>query len=346
MKKVRWGILGAGGIADRRTMPGMLLADNAEIYAVMEINMEMAEKLRAKYNAAYAYDNEDDLLANPDVDAVYIASPVVCHERQALAAAKAGKNILIEKPISLNAKMSEDIVKYCDDNGIKIGVGLMMRFNTYHQEMKKLIADGKLGQIVSCHAQFTCWYPEIENCWRQQKATAGGGAMTDLGIHCLDLIEYITGSRIVKVGALSDNMTFSYEVEDACSALFKLECGAFGTVDANFNIPDDAARCRIEIYGTKGSIRAEGTIGQIDGGDVLVTLSDTKGYDAMQERQESNDYKMTGADGNMYAREVASFSDSILNGTPVEVHAENAVHIQNVIEAIYKSSETGEFINL
>ena len=77
MKKVRWGILGAGGIADRRTMPGMLLADNAEIYAVMEINMEMAENLRAKYNAKYAYDNETDLLANPDIDAVYIASPVI-----------------------------------------------------------------------------------------------------------------------------------------------------------------------------------------------------------------------------------------------------------------------------
>ena len=89
MKKVRWGILGAGGIADRRTMPGMLLADNAEIYAVMEINMEMAENLRAKYNAKFAYDNETDLLANPDIDAVYIASPVVCHDRQALAAAKA-----------------------------------------------------------------------------------------------------------------------------------------------------------------------------------------------------------------------------------------------------------------
>ena len=184
MKKVRWGILGAGGIADRRTMPGMLLADNAEIYAVMEINMEMAEKLRVKYNASYAYDNEDDLLANPDIDAVYIASPVVCHERQALAAAKAGKHILIEKPISLNAQISEDIVDYCDKNGIKIGVGLMMRFNTYHQEMKKLIADGKLGQIVSCHAQFTCWYPEMANAWRQTKASAGGGAMTDLGIHC------------------------------------------------------------------------------------------------------------------------------------------------------------------
>ncbi len=346
MKKVKWGILGAGGIADRRTMPGMLLADNAEIFAVMEINMEMAEKLREKYHAAYAYDNEDDLINNPEIDAVYIASPVVCHERQARKCADAGKNMLIEKPVSLNAQISESIVRECEEKGIKAAVGFMMRYNTYHQEMKKLIADGKLGQIVSCHAQFTCWYPEIENSWRQKKATAGGGAMTDLGIHCLDLIEYITGSRIVKVGALSDNMTFKYEVEDACSALFRLDCGAFGTVDANFNIPDDAARCRIEIYGTKGSIRAEGTIGQIDGGDVLVTLSDTKGYDAMQERSETNDYKMTGADGNMYAREIQSFGESILNGKPVEVPAENAVHIQKVIEAIYKSGETGTFVNL
>ena len=207
----------------------------------------------------------------------------------------------------------------------------------------RALAGNSDGRCLGAHPQHLLHGKTL--CQTGQEVT-GEGITGCSGIHCLDLIEYITGSRIVKVGALSDNMTFSYEVEDACSALFKLDCGAFGTVDANFNIPDDAARCRIEIYGTKGSIRAEGTIGQMDGGDVLVTLSDTKGYDAMQERSESNDYKMTGADGNMYAREVASFGDSILNGSAVEVHAENAVHIQKVIEAIYKSSETGEFINL
>lgn len=346
MKKVRWGILGAGGIADRRTMPGMLLSDTTEIYAVMEINQEMADALREKYNATKAYDNEDDLLSDPNVDAVYIASPVNCHERQARKAAEAGKHILIEKPISPNSKISEEICRYAEEKGVKIAVGFMMRYATYHQEMKKLIAEGKIGQIVSCRACFTCWYPEIPGAWRQTKAYSGGGSMTDLGIHCLDLLEYVTGAHIEKVGALADNMVFHYEVEDGCTALFRLSNGAFGTVDAYFNIPDDAARCRIEIYGTKGSIRAEGSLGQIDGGDVLVTLSDPGDYYPMQNRVNVDSYQMEGAGLNMYEREVSSFNESILTGKPIEAPATDAVHIQKVIESIYRSVEEDKFLTL
>jgi predicted dehydrogenase len=98
MERIRWGVIGAGGIADRRTIPGLLKAENAELTAVMEINAGFAESLRAKYNAKYAYDSEKALLENPEIDAVYIASPVVFHAKQAMRAADAGKHILVEKP--------------------------------------------------------------------------------------------------------------------------------------------------------------------------------------------------------------------------------------------------------
>ena len=104
MKKIRWGVIGAGGIADRRTIPGMMLSPNSELVAVMEINMELAEKCRAKWGCKRAYDKEADLLADPEVDAVYIASPVVLHAKQAMAAADAGKHILIEKPLAMTAE--------------------------------------------------------------------------------------------------------------------------------------------------------------------------------------------------------------------------------------------------
>ena len=86
-QKVRWGVIGAGGIADRRTIPGMMLAENAELVAVMEINMELAEKCRAKWGCKRAYDSEAALLADPEIDAVYIATPVVLHAKQAMMAA-------------------------------------------------------------------------------------------------------------------------------------------------------------------------------------------------------------------------------------------------------------------
>ena len=149
MKKLRWGVIGAGGIADRRTIPGMMLANNAELIAVMEINMELAEKLRAKWNAKRAYDNEADLLADPEIDAVYIASPVGLHARQAKMAADAGKHILIEKPLAMTSEEGQEVIDYCEKKGVKIAAGLMMRFGSYVQAMKKAVAEGKIGKAVS-----------------------------------------------------------------------------------------------------------------------------------------------------------------------------------------------------
>lgn len=96
MKKLRWGVIGAGGIADRRTIPGMMQCDNAELVAVMEINETLAEKSRIKWNCRRAYTNEAELLSDSEIDAVYIASPVALHAQQAMDAADAGKHILIE----------------------------------------------------------------------------------------------------------------------------------------------------------------------------------------------------------------------------------------------------------
>ena len=108
--KVKWGVIGAGGIADRRTLPGMMLADNAELVAVMEVSDELANKLKEKYNAKYAYTDYRELLANDEIEAVYIASPVICHKEQAIAAAKAGKHILLEKPAALTLEDGEEIL--------------------------------------------------------------------------------------------------------------------------------------------------------------------------------------------------------------------------------------------
>ena len=113
-KKIRVGIIGCGGIADRRTLPGMMLANNAEPYAVMDANGAVAEKVREKYNAKYAFDNYQDLLALDEIDVVYIASPVFAHKEQAFAAAKAKKHILLEKPLGLTLEDSIEIIDLCE----------------------------------------------------------------------------------------------------------------------------------------------------------------------------------------------------------------------------------------
>jgi predicted dehydrogenase len=345
MKKVKWGVIGCGGIADRRTIPGMMLAENAELVAVMDANGEAAARVKEKYGARYAFDKMEDLLALDEIEAVYIASPVFCHKEQALAAARAKKDILIEKPVGLSVAEAEEIAAFCKSEGVKLGVGFMMRFHAYHQKMRELVQSGKIGEVVSVRSQFTCWYPEMENCWRQQKQLSGGGAMMDLGVHCVDLLRYITGLEVTEAAGLCGNQIFKYEVEDAGGVIFRMENGAVGYVDANFNIPDAAAKCKLELYGTKGSIFAEGTLSQVEGGRVEVLCADdTVGYDAAQNR--SADVKPLLIDvtfGNMYTKEIEAFGRAVRGACEVPVSAEDGIASQRVIEAAYATSAAGTY---
>jgi predicted dehydrogenase len=347
MKKLRWGVIGAGGIADRRTIPGMMLANNAELVAVMEINAEFAEKLRAKWNAKRAYTSDLELLADPEIDAVYIASPVVLHAQQAMAAADAGKHILIEKPLAMTAEEGQKVIDYCNAKGVKIAAGLMMRFGAYVQEMKKQIAAGQIGKVVSGYAMFSCWYPDMPGNWRQSKKHGGGGSMMDMGVHCIDLMQYITGSKVKQVAAFHDTLTFQYEVEDSSTVLLRLENGAQCVVQSNFNIPDAASKWRIEFFGDQGRLLGSDVIGQIDGGKLdAMFCGESGGYNAQQDTNQQVGQDISVEFGNMYTREIESFGNSILNGLPLEVPAEEAVYVQRVMEAAYRSNDTGVTITL
>lgn len=347
MNKVRWGVIGAGGIADRRTIPGMMRCERAELVAVMEINMELAERLRAKWGCKRAYDSEAALLADPEIDAVYIASPVVMHARQARMAADAGKHILLEKPLAMTSGEGQEVIDYCRARGVKLAAGLMMRFGSYVQEMKKAIAAGKIGRPLSGFAQFTCWYPDIPGSWRQKKASGGGGALMDMGVHCIDLMQYVLGCPVREVAAFHDTLSFHYEVEDSSTVLLRMANGAQCVVQSNFNVPDGAAKWRLEFFGDQGRLCGDGVIGQVDGGALdALFLGEQGGYDAQQDAKRVQGEQIDVEFGDLYQREIASFCASILDGAPLEAPAEDALSVQKVIEAAYRSNDDRAVIEL
>jgi predicted dehydrogenase len=349
MKKLRWGVIGAGGIADRRTLPGMMIAKNAELIAVMELRAEDAERLRAKYGAKRAYTNDEELIRDPEIDAVYIASPVFLHPRQSIMAAQNGKHILLEKPFALTSGEAQQVVDECSACGVKLAAGFMMRFGTYVQAIKREIEAGRIGQLVSCDSLFTCWYPDIPGAWRQEKKYSGGGALMDMGIHCIDLIRYITGSRVTQVASMVATQTFSYEVDDASTLLLRLENGAICTVQSNFNIPDEAAKWRLNFFGTKGRLLGDSVIGQVDGGsvDALYTTGDM-GYDAQQNGQKQNQkaIQLAAEFGNLYTREIENFGEAVLNGVPLVAPGQCAVDAQQIVEAAYRADAEKRTIDL
>ena len=334
--KVKWGVIGCGGIANRRTLPGMMSAENAELVAVMDTNYEAAKACKEAYGARFAFDKAEDLLALEEIQAVYIASPVFCHKEQAELTAKAKKHILLEKPMGLSVEEAKEIATICEKEGVKLGVAFMMRFHSYHQKMREIIAAGTLGEIVSAHAKFTCWYPEMENCWRQDKALSGGGAMLDMAIHSIDLIRYITGLEIRESTGFIGNQVFRYRAEDAGVGVYKMENGALCVVESAFNIPDEVSVGRLEIYGTKGSMVAEGTLSQEEGGSLeVLALEQTGEYDAQQNRSTVAPIPVSVTFGNMYTKEIEAFGKAVLGEGNIPVTAEDAIRSQKAIEDIY-----------
>ena len=336
-KQLKWGVIGAGGIARTRTIPGMVLADNAKLTAIMDVNESLLQEMAEKYHVK-GYTSVSDLLADPEVEAVYIASPVFAHLEQIRLAAAAGKHILVEKPAGRTTEECKEMIRICEEAGVKGGVAFMMRFHTYHQQIKRLIAEGVIGQVVSARAQQIFWYPDLPNCWRQQKALSGGGALMDVGVHNIDVIEYIVGSRTKRVTGFTETRTFHYDVDDVCNLLIQLENGAVAYIDGAFNMQGTPGGNLLEIYGTKGSILAQGTIGQAEGGQIasLVINADGKRSEIPFEADFTN----------MYQKEVAAFSKAVLEGTPVPVSMEDGLWIQKVAEAAYQAQAESRVVEV
>lgn len=338
MQKMKWGIIGCGGIADRRTIPGLVLSDIAQCYAVMDLNAEAVQRVKEKYGAAVGCTDVDTLLAQ-DIEAVYIATPVGCHKEQAFKAADAGKHILLEKPMGLTTADAQEIADYCKKKGVKLGVGFMMRFHDVHVKIKEIIESGAIGTVVTAYAKFNCDSPASDLKWRQYKANSGGGTMMDMGIHCIDLLQHMTNLKTTEVVGLCANQIHQYpDTEDAASAVLRMDNGALFTVEANFNITDEIGGCRFDIYGTKGVISAEGTIGQTESGSVTLTVKNEDNTVTSKEI----DY----VSGNMYTKEIDGLTRAIRGEIDVPVTAEEGIFNQKIVEAVYESQESGKRIDL
>ena len=336
---IRFGIVGTGTIASFHAR-AIGEVDGAELAAVMD-PVGIGE-IAAEFKVSRAYEKEEALLADPRVQAVYIASPVHCHAKQIASAAAAGKHILCEKPLTLSTKEAETAVAVCREHGVFLQEGYMMKFHGAHARIKELINAGRLGTLVYMRAQLSCWYPQIGGAWRQDPETGGGGALMDMATHLYDLLEHFAGP-IRRVAALTGTLVQDYRSDDASTTLMEFQGGAHATVDCFFCIPDEASRTRLEIYGSKGAILSEGTIGQSTGGvlEGILGLGEA-GYDAAQDKDVARKFETIPFEAiNPYTAECEYFADCVLSGRPPAVNSgESAIHILSVAEQAYASSRS------
>ena len=345
-KKLRVGVIGAGGIARRKTIPGMKKARNIDVAAVMDVVGvdEIAKELKVRK----AYKREGDLLKDKDIDAVYIASPLNLHFKQIKQAASAGKHVLCEKPLTLTFKQAREAVIACRKNKVFLQEGYMMKFHGAHQTIADLIKKRQLGKLVYMRAQLSCWYPKMKGAWRQDPRKGGGGALIDMATHLFDLLEMFAGP-IQHVAALTSNLVQKYKSEDAAVTMLEFESGAHATVDTYFCIPDEASRTRLEIYGSKGAILTEGTIGQSMGGKVEGVFGvGAGGYDAAQNKDVVRTFERIAFPKiNPYTAECEYFADCCLKGKEPKINdAQNALHIMQLTEMAYASAKQRKILSL
>ena len=341
--RIKWGVLGSGGIARRRTIPeGILPAANAELVAVFDVN-PIANAEVAKQFGARAVASIDELLLQ-GLDAVYIATPPHGHREQTLACARAGKHVLCEKPLGLTVADAEAMMAACTQAKVRLGTAFMMRFHTQHQAALKLIREGALGQPVFGRAQLSCWYPPMPGAWRQDPGMSGGGSLIDMGGHCIDLLEMFFGP-VKSVSCFTNRTVHSYASEDSAVASLRFANDALGVVDAFFCLPDAASQNRLELYGSLGSILAQGTIGQGAQGEMTAFLKEgAGGYDAQQVRAADGGRRIHPPPVNPYRAEIEEFSQAILENRAPANCAGPGLRNQRVLAACYESARTGKFI--
>lgn len=344
-EKIKWGVIGSGGIARRRTIPeGIMNADNAKLVSVFDIDTRVNEEVAKQFNAKPAGSIKE--LLESGIDAVYVASPVSLHFDHVIACAAGVKHVLCEKPLGMTVTETEKMISVCKKRDVLLGTSFMMRFHSLHRAAFKLVSEGKIGKPVYGRTQLSCWYPPIKGAWRQDPSTGGGGSLMDMGSHCIDLLEMFFGN-IRSVSCFINNTVHSYRSEDSAVVSMFFENGAIATVDTFFCIPDNSSKNCLELYGSKGSIIANGTIGQGDAGEMIAYLEGSaSGYDAAQVRNESGGDTIKPAPVNTYRAEIEEFSCAILEKREPENNVALGLRSQKILAACYESAAKGKVIEL
>lgn len=343
--KIKWGVIGSGGIAKRRTIPeGIVRSEYAELVSVYDTDQKINTMVANEFNAI-AVTSIIELLES-GIDAVYIASPANMHFQQLVECAKAKKHVFCEKPLGLTVEEAEKMIKVCKEEGVLFGTGFMMRFVEQHQAALKLIEDGKLGKLVFGRAQLSCWYPPIPGAWRQNPKLGGGGSLMDMGSHCIDLLEMFFG-KVKQVHCFINNTVHAYQSEDSAVVSLFFESGAMATVDTFFCIPDSSSKNILEIYGSKGSILARGTIGQGGSGEMTAYMEDdVVGYEALQARNVGDGVAIDPQLVNTYMAEIDEFCRAILEKREPKNSALLGLQSQKILAACYLSAKLGKTVKL
>ena len=260
MADIKMGVLGCGSIAEIAHFPSIKHCKQARVTAVCDIDAAVAEAAAKKWGAKQWFTDYRELFEKAKLDAVVIATPNNVHRNQAIAAAKAGIHVIVEKPLAVTNKEAWDIVNACKKAGVKLMVGCDRRFWVHNQWAKQLIEDGVIGNLLMSRASLHEHWHNYQNHvartdFRLHCDVAGGAAINDTGAHVIDLLTWLNGSKVKRAVGVAKRLAMpeTYtQCDDTALVMMEFENGAFGTISCNRFSP--AVNQATELCGTEGTI--------------------------------------------------------------------------------------------
>ena len=258
MNTINWGIIGCGDVCEMKSGPGFQKAANSALVAVMRRDHAKARDYAARHHVPKYYTDADSLIADPEVNAVYVATPPSTHLEYAVRAMRAGKPVYVEKPMAMNFAECREMLKTSEKTGQKLFVAFYRRALPYFLKVKELLDSGAIGNPLTVGVQYFRKPSETDidpqtHTWRVKKEIAGGGYFYDLAPHTLDILDFLLG-EIDDAQAFTGNLGGFYEVEDSISAVFRFHSGVQGMGQWCFVSSAAAERDTVEITGTKGAL--------------------------------------------------------------------------------------------
>lgn len=260
---IRWALLGTGRHAERSVVEELKQASGSELVAAVSRERERGEAFARRHGIASVHSSLAAALNNPGIDALYDATPDGLHAQHAIAAAEAGKHILIEKPLAMSVQECLPAIAACRRRGVQLGVVFNQRHEAAHREARRLVNGGDIGEVLQAEVQIpmqpSAPLPPSAVSWRADPAMRSGGIMMSIGDHAYDTLAYVVGQDIVEVSAFTDTSGR----ERVASMLLKLSKGAIGYAVASSRTP--FARRPFAIHGTKGSLFIENSYAYLAG---------------------------------------------------------------------------------
>ena len=258
MKQINWGFIGCGEVTERKSGPAFNLVEGSRVVAVMSRSSEKASSYAQRHNIPRWHTDAQSLINDPEVNAVYIATPPSSHATYAIMAMKAGKPVYVEKPLAASYLDCQRVMRISRETGVPCFVAYYRRKLPYFDKVQELLLEGAIGKVVNVQIRFSVPprdldYNSTNLPWRVQRDIAGGGYFYDLAPHQLDLLQEFFGP-IVHVSGFSANRGGLYQTEDTVSASFAFQDGMPGSGSWCFVGHESARTDQIELIGEKGRI--------------------------------------------------------------------------------------------